>query len=140
MTSHRSLALILMSLFISCIPCLAQHVAVAPEARYYRVICLVHLTGSGKHKDPVRPEYVPSTMDSARAGIVSWSMQPTDDKNMAILHLVATNRKALAAILDDKRGEVRVFEVGKDRKDSIETEMRRYKKDFSLDKFRVVAR
>jgi hypothetical protein len=55
-----------------------------PTARYYRLICLVHLVGSGKHTDPIRPEYVPSAVDAARQGIISWSLQITDDKSMAI--------------------------------------------------------
>ncbi|HWB54952.1 MAG TPA: hypothetical protein VG722_12190, partial [Tepidisphaeraceae bacterium] len=32
--------------------------AAAPTHRYYRLICLVHLTGSGKANDPIMPEYV----------------------------------------------------------------------------------
>jgi hypothetical protein len=66
-------------------------------------------------------------------------MQLTDDKNMAILHVVATDRKALDALLNDKRAEIRVFEIGKHGKDTIEQEMKKYKKDFDLGKFRVVA-
>ena len=60
---------------------------------------------------------------------------------MAILHVVAANRKALDAILSDKRADVRVFEVGKHGKESIETELKKYKKDFSLEvTVQVVAR
>ncbi len=114
--------------------------AVPPEARYFRLICLVHLTGSGKRGDPVRPEYVPTMADSSRLGIISWSMQPTDDKNMALLHLVAVNHHAFDSILADKRPEIRVFEPGKQSKGAIEAELQKYRKDFSLDKFQVVAR
>lgn len=110
-----------------------------PEARYYRLICPVHLTGSGRHGDPRRPEFVPSDGKAERNGIIAWSMQATDDGNMAILHVVAASRKALDAILNDKRAEVKVFELGKHGKDAIETEMKRYKKDFNLEKFEVSA-
>ena len=114
--------------------------AVDPSLRYYRLICLVHLTGSGKHNDPVRPEFLPPAGAApSRSGILSWSMQMTDDKNMAILHLVAADRAAFDAILNDKRPEIRVFEVGKHGKDTIEQEMKKYKKDFTLDSIRVVA-
>ncbi len=114
--------------------------AVDPSLRYYRLICLVHLTGSGKHNDPVRPEFLPPVGTApSRSGILSWSMQMTDDKNMAILHMVAADRAAFEAILNDKRPEIRVFEVGKQDRDTIEREMKKYKKDFTLDSLRVVA-
>ena len=110
-----------------------------PEARYYRLICLVHLTGSGRHGDPRRPDFVPSDGKAERNGIIAWSVQPTDDGNMAILHVVAANKKALDSILNDKRADVRVFEIGKHGKESIETELKKFKKDFSLEKFEVSA-
>jgi len=114
--------------------------AVDPAQRYHRLICLVHFTGSGKPDDPFRPEYVPGSSDKAsRAGVIAWSVQPTDDGKMAIIHVVVVDRKAFAAILADTRPEIRVFEIGKDKKEEIEAEMQKYKKDFSLDAFRVVA-
>ena len=95
--------------------------AAAPEARYFRLICLVPMTGTGKHNDPIRPEFIPTGAASSRDGILSWSVQMTDDRKMAIVHLVAANRKAFDAIMNDKRGEIRVFEIGKHGKDTIET-------------------
>jgi len=83
-------------------------------ARYYRLICLVHLVGSGKHTDPIRPEYVPAAVDAAR--------------------------HAFDAILADKRPEIRVFEIGKDSRAAIEAEMQKHKAGFDLSKFAVVAR
>jgi hypothetical protein len=121
----------------------AQH-AVRHEAdstaRYYRLICLVHFTGSGKQADPIRPEYVPSAADAARQGILTWSMQITDDKSMAVVHLVASNRHAFDAVLADTRPEIRVFEIGKDSRAAIEAEMQKHVKGFDLSKFAVVAR
>jgi hypothetical protein len=114
--------------------------AAEPTARYYRIICLVHMTGSGKHDDPLRPEYVPAVANaSSRSGILAWSMQPSDDGKMAILHLVAADHRAFDALLNDKRPDIRVFEIGKQGKDSIEKEMKKFRKDFDLDSFRVVA-
>src|SRR5438874_13673268 len=115
----------------------AQHAA-DPTTRYYRLICLVHLTGSGRHNDAIRAEFLPEVLD--RGGILSWSMQLTDDKHMAIVHLVAANRTAFDAILNDKRSDIRVFEIGKHGRNAIETELRKYKRDFDLDQFQVVAR
>ena len=118
--------------------CPAQQ-AVDPTVRYYRMIVLVHMTGSGKANDPIRPEFVPSAIDARKAGIIAWSMQPTDDKKMAIVHIVATDRKAFDALVSDKRSEIKVFEVGKHGKDTVEQEMKKYKKDFDLSKFEVRA-
>lgn len=118
----------------------AQH-AVDPSARYYRVICLVHLTGAGTHQDPLRPEYVPQSTDAAeKAGIVAWSILPTDDKRMAILQLVARDRHAFESLMSDKRPEVKVFEIGTHGKELIETALKLVRKDFDLEKFQVVAR
>ncbi len=113
--------------------------AVDPNARYYRLICLVHVTGSGKNGDAMRPEYLPAAADAARQGILAWGMQLTDDKSMAIIHVVAANRRAFDPILADKRSEIRVFEIGKDSRAAIEAEMQKYKKGFDLTKFEVWA-
>ena len=76
---------------------------------------------------------------TSRAGIIAWSMQVADDGKMAILHLVAEDRNAFAPVLADKRSELRVFEIGKDTPEVIEKEMKKFKKDFTLDSLKVVA-
>jgi hypothetical protein len=114
--------------------------AVDPAQRYHRLICLVHFTGSGTHDDPTRPEYVPGPADArSRDGIIAWSMLPTDDGKMAIIHVVAVNRNAFAAIFADTRPEVKVFEIGKDKPAAIEAALQMYKANFSLDALQVVA-
>ena len=118
----------------------AQH-AVGPTQGFHRLICLVHLTGSGTVADPRRPEYVPSPGTAlSRSGILAWSSQITDDGKMAIVHLVAADRTPLQGVLADARPEIRVFEVGKATRAEIEKEMRKYKADFNLDTLQVVAR
>jgi len=98
------------------------------------------LTGSGTNDDPIRPEFIPGQSDEpSRAGIIAWSVQLTDDGKMAIIHLAATDRHAFDEILNDKRPDVRVFEIGKHSKYEIETELKKDKKDFDLEKFQVVA-
>ena len=77
---------------------------------------------------------------AARQGIVAWSFELTDDKSMAILHVAATISQAFAPILADTRPEVKLFQLGKDSRATIEAEMQKYRKDFNLDNFRVVAR
>jgi hypothetical protein len=113
--------------------------AVDPANRYHRLICLVHLTGSGTKTDPTRPEYTPTSIDPSRAGIIAWSFQLTDDGTMAIVHYVAVNRSAFAAILADTRAEIRVFEIGKAAPAAIEAEMQKYKANFTLKSLQVVA-
>jgi hypothetical protein len=135
---HRFVMISWLLLCLSSLNVFAQH-AVDPAQRYHRLICLVHLTGSGKKGDEVKAEYVPTDVTS-RAGIIAWSMQIADDGKMAIIHLVAVDRNALAPILADKRAEIRVFEIGKDTQQEIEKELRKYKADFSLDALKVVAR
>jgi hypothetical protein len=116
-----------------------QH-AVDPAQRYHRLICLVHWAGSGTHDDPTRPEYVPGPADArSRAGIIAWGALPTDDGTMAIVHVVAVDRNAFAAIFADTRPEVKIFEIGKDTRQAIEAFMQLHKANFSLDSLRVVA-
>jgi hypothetical protein len=133
----RFIAVLILSGFPLSLP--AQQHAADPTLRYFRLIGLVHLTGSGRHTDPIRPEYVPTAAAASRDGILAWSIQLTDDKSMAIIHLVASNHHAFDALLNDKRPEIRVFEIGKHDRATIERELRLVKKDFDLDKFRVVA-
>lgn len=126
---------LLISVFVGTV--FGQH-AVDPSARYHRLICLVHLTGSGTHADPVRPEYVPAPGAApSRSGILAWSFQLTDDKQMAIVHYVAVDRKAFKAILADTRPEVLVFEIGKDSRAKIEAAMQQRKAGFNLDTMRL---
>jgi hypothetical protein len=138
---RRSLAVFGLLLTSFTINLFGQQHAVDPANRYYRVICLVHLTGSGKADDPIRPEYVPKASDApSRDGIIAWSSQLTDDGKMAIVHLVAVNHYALDALLADKRPEIRVFEIGKHEPAAIALALKAVKANFSLESLRVVAR
>ena len=143
--------------FVICSITLGAQRAVPPNARYHRVVALVHLSGSGKNGDAIRPDFAPlpgplpapasaaspvgvpasAASNNARSGILAWSMQLTDDRKMAIVHYVSVDRGAFSNILADARPEVRVFEIGKDSRASIETEMRKYKENFNLDTLQV---
>ena len=116
---------------------------VGPTETYYRIICVVPLVGSGKHLDPVRPDFVPvhKAGDGYNTGIIAWTQVPADDGKHAIVEMVARNRSAFQAILADKRPDVVVFERGKHSKAQAEAGIQRYKKNFTLDTFpRAVAR
>ncbi len=91
---------------------------------------------------PANPD-TPASVNRAlatRSGIISWSFQPTDDGKMAIIQVVAVNRQAFQAILAATDTDIRVFEIGKDKPEKIEAEMRKHKRDFSLNSLRTVAR
>lgn len=126
-------------LAICAVSLFGQH-AVDSTQRYHRLICLVHFTGAGTKEDPRRPEYVPGPSDKRdRSGIIAWSAVPTDDGQMAIIHVVAVDRHAFDAVFADTRPEIKVFEIGKDSRQAIEAFMQQHKAGFSLDLFRVVA-
>jgi hypothetical protein len=112
--------------------------AADPTVRYHRIVALVHLTGSGKHGDPIRPEYVPQSA-AGRNGILAWSFQLTDDRKMAIVHMVASNRHAFDAILADARPEIRVFEIGKHSTAEIQGALGKYAAAFDLTQLEVPA-
>jgi hypothetical protein len=112
---------------------------VDPKFTYHRVICVVPLTGSGTDGDPKRPQYAPALRTSpgqSMPGIIAFMQQLSDDKTHALVEFVAKDQATLQAILSDK--SIKVFIKGKDKKDDIEKELKKYKKDFDLDKFGVV--
>jgi hypothetical protein len=130
---------IVLAIFPETLP--AQRHAADPSQAFHRLICLVHLKGSGTLTDPRRPEYVPDPgAEPSRGGIIAWAFQLSDDGTMAIVHYVAVDRNAFQAILADRRPEVRVFEIGVATRAQIEAAMSKYKAGFSLDSLRVMAR
>ena len=126
---------------------------VDPKNIYHRVIFVAPYVGQGTQADPKRPLYapVPATASGAQAGtamtpsgaasptpptIIGYMHVASDDGKYAIVELVSRDMAAFNAVLSDK--SLTVFVKGKDSKDAIETALRKYKKDFSLDKFGVV--
>jgi hypothetical protein len=131
----RPLAVVLL-----CAPgLLAQH-RVDSRNLYERLLCVVPMIGSGAFDDPRRPDYVPLSPDPEGNGIIAFSQTESDDGQYALVELVARDRSAFAAILADKRPNVKVFVKGKDKKQDIEREFRKYKKDLDLDRFAGAAR
>jgi hypothetical protein len=116
---------------------LGQH-AVDPAHRYFRLIALVPLTGTGTRSDPIRPRYVPNVGDAlSRDGIIAWSSQLTDDGHKAIIHIAAVNHRAFDAILADPN--VTAFEIGKADPAAIVTALQQFRQNFTLDSLKVVA-
>jgi hypothetical protein len=114
----------------------AQH-RVDPRNTYYRVIAVVPLSaGSGTPDDPKRPKYAPWPPSISQTGIIAYSQQLSDDGKLALVEFVARDRAAFQAIFNDKT--IKFFEKGKSKKQDIETELKKYKKDFDLKKFGTV--
>jgi hypothetical protein len=117
---------------------------VDPRQLHQRVICVVPMIGAGTAADPRRPQYspwplpkrTPGTAPTASKGIIASSYQISDDKKFALVEFVARDRSAFQAILADK--SIKVFEMGKHKAIDIGNELKKYKKDFDLNKFGTV--
>lgn len=98
----------------------------------HRVILVVPIIGAGTYADPKRPALIPAPKDDVRNGLIrSFSWERSDDGNFAIVELVGKDPQALQGFLADVR-VVKAFENGKSKRGDIETEIRKFKKNFSL--------
>ena len=123
-----------------CVPLFAQQ-RVDPRNRYERILCVVPMVGAGTPDDPRRPAHAPLPpppgVPPSRDGIVAFTYEVSDDGNLALVEFVALNREAFNDLLNDNRPEVKVFKKGKDKREDIDKEFKKHKKDFNLDKFGV---
>jgi hypothetical protein len=105
---------------------------------YHRVICVVPMVGSGTPDDPRRPQYAPwpPSQKPDPKGIIAFSHIASDDGRYALVEFVARDWSAFNAVLSDK--QIKAFRKGKDPKDDIEKELKKYRKDFDLSKFGMV--
>jgi hypothetical protein len=106
-----------------------------------RLLCIVGLTGKGTLEDPVRPLFAPKPGEvdlKNGTGIIAWSYQLSDDGKYALAEFVARAPRAFDPIRKSNALNVmKVFEKGKARREEVEAEFKRYKKDFDLEKFGV---
>jgi len=127
-------------------PALPQHARhrVDLTNTYHRLICIVPMVGTGTRTDPRRPAYAPLPTATAmaagkplpRSGIVGFGFVYSDDKQHAIVEFVARSRTAFQAIFNDKT--ITYFEKGRVSRATIETALKPFRKDFSLDTFGMV--
>ena len=108
---------------------------------HYRILAVVPLVGTGTKTDPIRPAYVPAPpQGNAKLdpnGILAFTFQLTDDGKHALVEFVARNPAAFNQIKADTRADVKVFDKGKTKREDIEKEFKKYKKDFDLDRTMV---
>lgn len=136
MTKHF---LRILTVFLSAFPVYAQP-RVDPNNTYERLLCVMPMVGSGTWDDPKRPQYAPAPSQVGpgnRGGIIAFHHQVSDDGNSALVEFVATDRAALSQILSITDPNVKVFQKGKSKKDDIEKEFKKYKKDFDFNSFQV---
>jgi len=109
---------------------------------YERTMVIVTMTGSGSFDDPVRPMYTPlpsalktATASRTRTGILGFTYVLSDDGKHALVEFVARDRAAFQQILADTT--VKSFVKGKDKREDVEAEFKKYKKDFDFTHFGV---
>ena len=98
----------------------------------------VPFVGKGTFDDPKRPMYAPlpsALQPGVRTGIIGFSYVASDDGKTALVEFVARDRSAFNAILGDKT--IKAFLKGKDKKQDVEAEFKKYKKNFDFNTFGV---
>jgi hypothetical protein len=92
-------------------PLIAQ-LRVDPRNLYERLLCVVHMVGSGTADDPRRPAYAPLPptpgAQLSRDGIIAYTFQLSDDGNFALVEFVAVDRKAFRDLLADTDPQIKV--------------------------------
>jgi hypothetical protein len=107
---------------------------------YERVMAIVPLTGKGTFDDPKRPMYAPTpaelhTAAATRTGILGFTHVMSDDGQFALVEFVARDRSAFQRILADS--SVKTFLRGRDKREDMEAEFLKHKKDFDFAHFGV---
>jgi hypothetical protein len=110
---------------------------------YYRVYAVVPMIGDGKKDNPKRPMFVPTDAEIQskaakgldRSGVIAYQMQLSDDGKSALVEFVFATPQAARAFAQQNTPGVKVFEKVKSRKEDVETEFKKYKRNFDLNSF-----
>jgi hypothetical protein len=127
--------LLVLIAFVLAVPASAQY-KVHPRDRYERLIAVVPLVGSGSYSDPIRPLFAPVPGQPRPAWaeqILGFSYQLSDNGKSAIVEFVVQDAGDLRPILEDPR-LIKAFLKGKDKRQDVEVELRKLKKDVDLTK------
>jgi hypothetical protein len=135
--THNSLGrlLRLAAILFAVATCLPAQQKVDTRQLYERLYCVLPMNaGKGTWADPKRPMYAPAQLNpSSRTGIIGYTYVLSDDGQFALVEFVARDAAAFAPILAD--ATVKSFRKGKDKREDIEAEFRKHKKDFSFENF-----
>jgi hypothetical protein len=107
---------------------------------YERVMAVVPMIGKGTFDDPKRPMYAPTpteihTAAATRTGILGFTHVMSDDGQFALVEFVARDRSAFRQILSDP--SIKSFLRGRDKREDVEAEFLKHKKDFDFANFGV---
>ncbi len=106
---------------------------------YERVLCVVPLIGAGTPDDPRRPMFAPVPGQAPSGeGILAFGFQLSDDGQRALVEFVARDRAAFAEILRANRSDVKAFERDKSKREDVEREFRKHRKDFNFQHWGVM--
>lgn len=110
------------------------------------------MIGKGTPDDPRRPMFVPiagERTEAAKAavrpdedqlpdlGIIASGFQESDDGKFAIVEFVARSRAAFKEIVESKDPDVKVYRKERMEKTELSNEIKRFKKDFDIDRLIV---
>ncbi len=122
----------------------AQH-KVDTRQLYERLYVVAPMTaGKGTWAEPKRPLYAPSPREmnpASRTGIIGYTYVLSDDGQFALVEFVARDASAFQHILADINANlnvnvnVKAFRKGQDKREDVEAEFRKHKKDFSFQTF-----
>ena len=113
--------------------------AVNPRDRYERFVAIVPMIGAGTPQDPRRPLHTPANEaqlqqhNRRQAKMLAFSYIVSDDGQYALVEFVATDRAAFAELIADPT--IKKFEKGRAKREDIEREFRRYRRQFNLSDF-----
>lgn len=104
------------------------------------------MIGEGTYDDPRRPMFVPSSNEKTEAareqevkreGILGYNYEVSDDGRLALVEFVGSDRAAFQEIVESKHPEVKVFRKGDGKKEEIESELSKFKRNFDAQRIRV---
>ena len=127
------------------VPLFSQH-RVDSSQMYERVYAILPIVGQGTWEDPKRPMFTPppSAMTPGdRSGIIAFHHEVSDDGQLALVEIVAADSPRLAAVLAQLQNishlpGVQIFDREKHGRKDIQKAFKVKKKDFDIDRFRVV--
>jgi hypothetical protein len=124
----------LAAILVAIATCLPAQQKLSTRQLYERLYCVVPMTGKGTWADPKRPLYAPAQLNSTvRTGIIGYTHVLSDDGQSALVEFVARDAAAFVRILADT--SIKSFRKGQDKREDIEAEFRKHKKDFSFENF-----
>lgn len=158
MNAHRAVALVVCLLAMTGLA-FAQH-RVDAGRMYERIYAIVPMVGSGTLTDPKRPMFAPTPQQAqaqaltlaqsgTRAGIIAFNSVISDDGNFALVEIVTATKSDMASVkaqittqitsqVTATATRIQLFDRATSTPAVAEAAFKLLKKDFDINKFRVV--